>query len=481
MALSNLPAEIILNIADQLDVAGANTLARTNSQMYTLLKGYLYFRDVTNSQSRSLTWAVDNGVDATASNSTIQCAVDAGRYLNPMPQNFHIALQEAVFRGYAHLVERLLKVNGINPNFGGHSQKPPLILAAQNGQSTVVELLLALADIDPNVRSQDDANTPLFYACNKGHVSIVKQLLARNDVNLNVLGFDESAGWVTPLTTACNHRHIEVINLLLAKDGINVNFHNTTNRNTALMMAVQKALIDPSMEGVVKSLLARGDVDPNILNSYGIHVLMFSVQCQGLDIAKSLLNRPDVDLNFQGPHRATALMWALSGYHKADPEMIKFLLDQEGIDVNRRDTSGYTALHLAVSFSLKAVELLLKRKDVHLNLRENNGWTPLSLASKEGAVTVVRLLLRKKGIDPNARDNHGCTPLANVCTGELDNKATRIVRWLLSHRDTDPNSVDNNGVSVLAKVIANDRRRFGNYETIESLLRAAGATVLGKV
>jgi ankyrin repeat protein len=481
MALSDLPVEIILNIADQLDVAGANTLARTNSQMSTLLKGYLYVRDVTNSHSRSLTWAVENGVDATASNSTIQCAVDAGRYLNPMPPNFHIALQEAVFRGYTHLVERLLKVNGINPNFGGHSQKPPLILAAQNGQSTVVELLLTVADIDPNVSSRDDANTPLFYACNKGHISIVKQLLARNDVNLNILGFDESAGWVTPLTTACNHRHVEVINLLLAKDGIDVNFHNTTNRNTALMMAVQKALIDPSMEGVVKSLLARDDVDPNILNSYGIHVLMFSVLCQGRDIAKSLLDRPDVDLNLQGPRRDTALMWALSRYHKVDPEMIKLLLDQEGIDVNCQDTSGYTALHMAVSFNLKAVELLLKRKDVDINLPENNGWTPLSLASKEGAVTVVRLLLRKKGIDPNARDNQGCTPLANVCTGELNNKATRIVRWLLSHPDTDPNSVDNNSVSVLAKVIANDRRRFGNYETIESLLRAAGATVLGKV
>jgi hypothetical protein len=63
MALSDLPTEMILklnlNIADQLDVAGTNTLARTNRRMYDLLNGYLYLRDVTNSHSMSLTWAVE--------------------------------------------------------------------------------------------------------------------------------------------------------------------------------------------------------------------------------------------------------------------------------------------------------------------------------------------------------------------------------------------------------------------------------------
>ena len=134
-----------------------------------------------------------------------------------------------------------------------------------------------MVDIDPNIEDDHDTG-PLFYACNRGYVSIVKQLLARDDVNLNVLGFDVSAGWATPLITACCRRHIEVINLLLAKDGIDVNFHNTADGNTALMVAVQMAAKEPSMEGVVKSLLARGDVDPNILNSDGEHVLMYSWQ-----------------------------------------------------------------------------------------------------------------------------------------------------------------------------------------------------------
>jgi hypothetical protein len=114
MALSELPTEINLMLQIQTPLL----LHTTNGQMYNLLKGYLYLRD-----GRSLAWAVENGLEATASNNTVQCAVDAGRYLNLMPGNFHIALQGAADRGYAHLVERLLKVNGINPNFGGHKNR----------------------------------------------------------------------------------------------------------------------------------------------------------------------------------------------------------------------------------------------------------------------------------------------------------------------------------------------------------------------
>ena len=125
MALSDLPAEIILNIADQLDVAGMNALVRTNRLMYTLLNGYLYRRDLTKSFSRSLNWVIKNGLEATATSNTVQWAIDAGRYLNPIPEGFHFALQRAAGRGYAHLVERLLKVNGININFKGLRENTP--------------------------------------------------------------------------------------------------------------------------------------------------------------------------------------------------------------------------------------------------------------------------------------------------------------------------------------------------------------------
>jgi ankyrin repeat protein len=478
MPLSDFPSDIILNIADQLDDAGTSALARTNSQVYNLLNEYLYRRDVIKHQSRSLTWAAEHGVEA-----TVQWAIDAGQYFNPIPESFHIALQDAADRGCTRLVELLLNVNGINPNFGGHSQIPPLILAAQRGHSAVVELLLAMVNIDPNVRDPYDA-TPLLYACQKRHVSIVEQLLTRDDVDPNAIGFK---GTTTPLTTVCFLCYTEIIHLLLARYGIDVNLHNNVDKNTPLMLAVQGGM---SMEGVVKSLLARDDVDPNIVNSNGEHVLMYAVICQRRDIVKSLLDRSNVDPNFQSQvHGCTALMWASSYYDVKDPEIvkrffhhegidlnqqdtlgqtIKLLLNQEGIDVNRQDALGRTALCWAAFHgSSKATKVLLGRDDIEPNLRDNDGQTPLIWASRE-CLPVVNLLLRKKGIDLNAKDNHGCTPLTHACF--VSNVA--IVRLLLSHRDTDPNPVDNNGVSLLAKVKDN---RWGHRKEVKSLLRAAGA------
>jgi hypothetical protein len=103
MTLSNLPNEIIFNIADQLDDAGMNALARTNSQMYNLLNIYLYRRDVTKPwSSRSLTW-VGLGVEAIG-NNTVQWVLDACQYLNILKiGNFHVALQTAADRGYIYL------------------------------------------------------------------------------------------------------------------------------------------------------------------------------------------------------------------------------------------------------------------------------------------------------------------------------------------------------------------------------------------
>jgi ankyrin repeat protein len=63
---------------------------------------------------------------------------------------------------------------------GGELQATPLLLAAQAGHSVIVELLLAVVNINPDVRAGDCEHgyTPLISACQMGHVSIVQQLLA---------------------------------------------------------------------------------------------------------------------------------------------------------------------------------------------------------------------------------------------------------------------------------------------------------------
>ena len=156
---------------------------------------------------------------------TVQRAVDAvNQHWDQIPEAYNIALQDAAEQGKVDLVKLLLKVDRINPNFGGHSEDAPLILAAKNGHSDVVELFLATVNVDPDVRNQYSAS-PLIYACREAYVSIVKQLLNRGDVDLNAVTVDKSGSISsTPLIAA---EKLEIVELLLAKKGININACNT--------------------------------------------------------------------------------------------------------------------------------------------------------------------------------------------------------------------------------------------------------------
>ena len=432
MPLSDLPAELVLDIADQLDDASMNALACTNSQIYQFLNTYLYRRDVTRLRSRSMTWAIRDGVEA-----TVQQALDAGGHLDPIPESFHIALIDSASQGDVNTVAALLKLDGINPNF---------------------------RDLW--------GNTPLYRACLRGRTPVVRQLLARDDIDLNTVLNSE----LTPLLTAIESRNMEVINLLLSKDGIDVNLRPEKNI-TPLMKAIQLRLME-----VVESLFARDDLDFNVVDHRGDHLLLHSMGL-GLDKVKLILNRSNVDPDFAGDNGYTALMTAcFMNEFKEDLDTIEFLLDQ-GIDVNRRDANGTTAFcHAVRSCHPKVIKLLLDQDNMDPNLPDNHGYTALFYAVGIN-LPVVDLLLRTEGINVNARNIRGSTALAHACTlpwpGCVDS-----VRLILSHPDTDPNILDNNGVSALSKVIELQRtwatnrgtRGLNNYlQRIESLLRAAGA------
>jgi ankyrin repeat protein len=365
-----LPPELLLKIANYLDDAEMNALACTNKYVHNLLNELLYRRDVIKSPSRSLTLGARNGVKG-----TIQWAVDASQNFNLTPESFHIALQVAAKKGHVPIVELLLKVHGIDPNFVGNVVRgslraAPLLLAAEEGHSAIVELLLAVVKVKADVRDTRDYRgnigyTPLIYACREGHVSIVEQLLARHDVNFNARGNFRS----TPLIVACIHNQVEIVNLLLAKRG-------------DLGLAI------------------------NIVDNSGDNALVSAAFYGYIDIVKLLLDHPDVNPNVVGVY-GTALM---NGSRGRSPGVVKLLLDHKGIDVNVRSNSGHgkTALSEAAYFnSVECAKLLLERHDINVNIPDRDGRTAFHHACYEGSSEIIKLILERDNIDPNALDRNG--------------------------------------------------------------------------
>lgn len=115
-------------------------------------------------------------------------------------------------------------------------------------------------------------------------------------------------------------------------------------------------------------------------------------------IAKGM--NPNITL----PNKDTLLTYA---YRSDSWNVVKVLLANELIDVNKANEFGETPLMMAVIKNRKAdVEDLLKR-GAKVNLEK--GWTPLHYAATEGNIELINRLI-SAGADVNAQTSAGVTP-----------------------------------------------------------------------
>ncbi len=108
---------------------------------------------------------------------------------------------------------------------------------------------------------------------------------------------------------------------------------------------------------------------------------------------------------------------------------LAFILHFPGIDVNKHNAAGHTALHLAVWHGqAECAERLLACPGIDVNLADRDGALPLCTAVAKGDEAIVTMLLAAEGINPNVRDTEGKTPLYVATVAE----DARLMRLLLA-------------------------------------------------
>ncbi len=135
------------------------------------------------------------------------------------------------------------------------------------------------------------------------------------------------------------------------------------------------------------------------------------------------------------------------------------ILIENGIDVNHRNRSGQSALHVAADLGLYDVVKALIKAGAIINSRDNNGNSPIIYASVSPNAKVVDLL-NKNGANVNDTNTLGETPLLIAAT--LGN--TETIKTLISN-GAKLNTVDTNSDTPLIKAVEQ-----GNKESVELLL-----------
>lgn len=276
----------------------------------------------------------------------------------------------------------------------------------------------------------DNEARALCQAASLGDVEQIKSLL---ESGANIELTDENG--YTALHCAAEQGHAAVARELCQwafNHGMNrfdvTGVHNNFGEDDAMKLAVKGGFLD-----VVDVLLEYGYSDPHFLNfqdSSGLASLHYAVLRGHKHIVLRLLESGAPINHYSADTRRTPLHFAIThsnekyvyygqletdihyGKYYCDTEMLDLLLGVEGVDVDARDCTDNTALHMAARLqSPYAVAQLLKKgvEDVNAESGTSDALTPLDTAVLFQREDVVRTILQAESVNVNLHDPTICS------------------------------------------------------------------------
>ena len=263
-------------------------------------------------------------------------------------------LHAAVTIGSEKVVEWVVE-NGGDLEVKDYRNRVPLWLATEVGCMGVVGALVE-GGADVGVRNSLDRSL-LFVACQRGRLDVVEYLLGVGEFDVD----EEDMGGVTLLGAASQFGHMDIVKMLVEKEGAGVDVEGEKVKSP-ILLACEVGHTD-----VVTYLLGAGAWSR-------------------------------VDKTEDGCLWVTALMAAVV---RGFAGIVDVVLAETGVDADRKDEQGNTALIVATGIGyLAVVRVLLERgADVNLPVAAHKGKAPLHLACENRNPHLVGLLL-DHGADP---------------------------------------------------------------------------------
>ena len=309
----------------------------------------------------------------------VELLINRGAQVNAKTDNGFTPRDWAIKRSHTHIADLLKTYGGKTSSIHTH---------VRDGDLAGVQAYLD-AGVDINARDEN-GSTPLHWAALEGHKDIV-ELLINQGAQVNAK--DNTAN--TPLDLAIRYEKLAIADLLRAQ-GANTGTIHGVARNGYL--ASVQAYLDAG-------------VDINARDENGATPLHWAARYGQKQIVELLINR-GAKVNAKDNSGSTPLDRATQGSHTA----IADLLRTQGANTSQ-DLKGI--INAATNGDLASVQAYLDA-GVNINARDSNGWTPLHWAASEDYDQIVKLLI-DNGAKINVKDDLGDTPLdfADIETSKL--------------------------------------------------------------
>ena len=303
------------------------------------------------------------------------------------------ALDAAICNGPDAMIRTLLRTtSGFIDQSSEHDRGllSPLHLAAMFGHQSVISILLEHGS-DIEARTQHEQQTALHLAARQGH-RLAMQALLTNGADIKA----KNERGLTALHVAAQFGHLFVVELLL---------ENGADFREEIDNGRQATNSDPlaGKRSVAQRLVMLGapmSAAPLVLEETknGYTVLHLAASFGHASVTQQLLKH-GADVQARDATGSTALHVALrsrSNSKAGKLESVIRLLLNNGADVDAKDRGGYTALHLAVMRELEVVVQLLLDRNADINQKSKSGETALGMAKGNRYHGIVKLLEEHK-------------------------------------------------------------------------------------
>eukprot|EP00301_Raphidiophrys_heterophryoidea_P004129 c11819_g1_i1.p1 GENE.c11819_g1_i1~~c11819_g1_i1.p1 ORF type:complete len:870 (-),score=227.03 c11819_g1_i1:956-3565(-) len=322
-----------------------------------------------------------------------------------------------------------------------------LCIAASNGDVSQLETLLGSVVATPNVHDYD-SRTPLHIAASKGHEESVKALLS--------FGADSKLKdrfGLTPLDDARQANHEQVVALL--EQTVGGPKLPLERRDSRPLLSKQQSR--PEMMIPLLSPTSSSSSSSSLRMTTSTTELCSAAARGDLAEMKRLL-RKGADPNLGDYNKRTPLHIAASNGHL---DVVKFLCELRGINVNCQDRYQSTPLMDAINKNKNGILTVLKRHGA-TTADKAHGYR-LCRAAAEGNIQMLKKMA-EMGTNLNNTDYDGRTALhLAASSGHL-----RVVEWLIS-QGVDLTVTDRWNSTPLQDAIRHEHKEIGE------LLRKAGA------